>query len=156
SDAEGGSSLWRDALRRLRKNRMAVFGGYVALGFALASFLGPVVIAWTWGYSYEAQNLDYGAGRPSFSHWCRTDFLGRDLLTRVLYGGQISLLVGVLAALVAAGVGTLYGALSAYLGGRIDGFMMRVVDVIYALPYMFLVVLLVTLFDQSLAMLFVG
>jgi oligopeptide transport system permease protein len=153
---EPGNSLLRDALRRLRRNRMAMLGGWIATTLALACFIGPLVIARVWGYDYEAQNLDYGAAPPSLAHWFGTDFFGRDLLTRVLCGGQISLLVGVLAATVAAGVGTVYGAVSGYVGGRLDGLMMRIVDVIYALPYMFVVVLLVTLFEQSLAMLFVG
>src|SRR5690349_13268599 len=109
---ERGTSLWRDALRRLRRNRMAMLGGWAAALLSLACFLGPVIIAHVWGYDYEAQNLDYGAAPPSPAHWFGTDFFGRDLLTRVLCGGQISLLVGLLAASVAATVGTIYGAVS--------------------------------------------
>src|SRR5205814_1938865 len=99
---EPGTSLWRDALRRLRKNRMAMLGGLIAVALACACFLGPPLIARIWGYDYESQNLDYGAAPPTLAHWFGTDFFGRDLLTRVLCGGQISLLVGVLAASVAA------------------------------------------------------
>jgi oligopeptide transport system permease protein len=151
-----GTSLWQDAWRRLRKNRMAMAGGAITLLLVVACFLGPVLIAVTWGYDYEEQNLSYGARPPSWSHWLGTDYLGRDLLTRVLYGGQISLIVGLLAASVAASVGTVYGALSGYAGGRADGLMMRAVDIIYALPYMFLVIILVTIFPRSLVLVFIA
>lgn len=156
TELEQGTSLWQDAYRRLRNNRMAMLGGAVTAFLLVASFLGPVLIRIAWGYGYETQDLAYGARAPSPRHWFGTDFLGRDLLTRVLYGGQISLIVGLLAASVAASVGTLYGALAGYLGGRLDGLMMRVVDVIYTLPYMFLVIVLVTIFDRSLVLVFVA
>ena len=149
-----GVSLWQDALRRLRRNRMAMAGGYTTVLLTFAAFVGPLLIRATWGYDYDAQNLAYGARPPSAAHWFGTDFFGRDLLTRVLYGGQISITVGLLAALVAATVGTVYGAVSGYVGGRLDTLMMRVVDIIYALPYMFLVIVLITIFGKSLPLLF--
>lgn len=155
-DTLAGVSLWQDALRRLRKNRMAMAGGYITLFLAVAAFLGPVLIRATWGYDYDLQNLRYGARPPSAAHWFGTDFFGRDLLTRVLYGSQISLTVGLLAAFVAASIGTLYGAISGYVGGRLDTILMRIVDIIYALPYMFLVIVLVTIFGKSLALLFLA
>lgn len=155
SDAlPAGSSPARDAWLRLRRNRMAMAGLWVALGLSAACCVGPLIVRALWGYDFETQDLAYGAHPPSLRHPFGTDFFGRDLLTRVLYGGQISLAVGLLAASVAASVGTVYGAISGYLGGRIDGFMMRVVDVIYALPYMFLVIVLVTIFGKSLPLLF--
>jgi oligopeptide transport system permease protein len=157
SEAEGlvaGTSLVQDALKRLRKNRMAVAGAAVSGVLVLACAIGPTLIALTWGYDYETQNLSYGARPPSAEHWFGTDFFGRDLFTRVLYGGQISLAVGLLAASVAALIGTLYGAVAGYVGGRVDGAMMRLVDVIYALPYMFLVMVLMTIFPRSLLLLF--
>jgi oligopeptide transport system permease protein len=135
---------------------MAMAGGYITLFLALASFLGPLVIRLTWGYDYDLQNLSHGAKPPSAAHWFGTDFFGRDLLTRVLYGSQISLTVGLLAAMVAASIGTLYGAISGYVGGRLDTVLMRVVDIIYALPYMFLVIVLVTIFGKSLPLLFLA
>lgn len=155
-DLVEGTSLWRDGIKRLRRNRMAVVGGLVTALLSVTCFVGPFLIAWTWGYDFSAQNLVYGARAPSSAHWFGTDFLGRDLFTRVLCGGQISILVGLLAAGVAATIGTVYGAVSGYLGGRIDSLMMRVVDVIYALPYMFLVVVLVTVFGKSLPLLFLA
>jgi oligopeptide transport system permease protein len=151
-----GTSLWRDAFRRLKKNRMAMAGLLVTLALTLFSFAGPVLMKQLWGYDYETQNLGYGPRPPSAAHWFGTDYFGRDLLTRVLFGGQISLTVGLLAASVAALVGTVYGAVSGYLGGRIDGLMMRIVDIIYALPYMFLVIVLVTIFGKSLPLLFLS
>ncbi len=151
-----GTSLWRDAWRRLRKNTMAVVGGAVVFFLVIACFFGPFVVRSTWGYDFETQNLAYGAQPPSWQHWFGTDFFGRDLFTRVLFGGQVSLTVGLLAALVAATVGTLYGAVSGYVGGRADSLMMRGVDILYTLPYMFLVIILVTIFGQNLSLLFIA
>jgi oligopeptide transport system permease protein len=151
-----GHSLTQEAWIRLKRNRMAMAGLWITLGLAVACIVGPPILQATCGYDYEIQNLEYGARAPSWSHWFGTDYFGRDLLTRVLYGARISLAVGLLAAGVAAFIGTLYGALSGYLGGRIDGLMMRVVDVIYSLPYMFLVIVLVTIFGKSLPLLFVA
>lgn len=152
-----GVSLWQDATRRLRRNRMAMVGAAVTGALVLACFAGPLLIELVWGYDYEHQDLAYGARPPSLAHWFGTDFFGRDLFTRVLYGGQISLTVGLLAATVAATVGTVYGAIAGYMGGRVDGVMMRVVDVIYALPYMFLVIILIAIFQaKNLVSLFVG
>jgi oligopeptide transport system permease protein len=151
-----GTSLWRDAFRRLQKNRMAMAGLLVTVSLTLFSFAGPLFMKQLWGYDYETQNLGYGPRPPSAAHWFGTDYFGRDLLTRVLFGGQISLTVGLLAASVAALVGTVYGAVSGYVGGRIDGLMMRIVDIIYALPYMFLVIVLVTIFGKSLPLLFLS
>ena len=147
-----GTSLWKDAWRRLRKNRMAVAGGTFIAVLVIASFVGPFLT----GYSYEAQNLDYGAQAPSAAHWLGTDYLGRDLLTRVFYGTQISLLVGLLAAVVSLVIGTLYGAVAGFRGGRTDDVMMRIVDVLYSLPYVFLVILLIAAFGQSIVLLFIA
>ena len=151
-----GTSLWRDAWKRLRKNRAAVAGGVVTVLLMLACFLGPLAVKALWGYGFADQNLAYGARAPSARHWFGTDYFGRDLLTRVLYGGQISLVVGLLSATVAALIGTIYGAISGYAGGRVDGAMMRAVDIIYALPYMFLIIILATMFQRSLVMLFLA
>jgi oligopeptide transport system permease protein len=156
NEAATGSSLWADAWKRLRRNRMAMFGLHVTTALFIACFLGPVILGAAFGYDYDTQDLAYGARPPSWQHWFGTDFFGRDLLTRVLYGGQISLMVGLLAASVAAAIGTVYGAISGYAGGRIDGFMMRVVDVISALPYMFLVIVLVTIFPKGLLLVFLA
>lgn len=146
-----GTSLWRDAWRRLKRNRMAVISGWFLLFLVFACFLGPLVLP-----SYETQDLAYGAQPPTLAHPMGTDYLGRDLLVRVLAGGQVSLLVALAAAVVSLLIGTVWGAVAGYAGGRIDGVMMRVVDVLYALPYIFLVILLMTLFGRNILLLFIA
>jgi len=103
-----------------------------------------------------AQDLALGATPPSAAHWFGTDELGRDTFSRVLHGGRISLLVGIVATIVSLIVGVSYGAFSGYRGGRTDDVMMRIVDIMYALPYIFLVILLLVFFSRSLLMLFVA
>ncbi|KAK1548143.1 hypothetical protein Q3G72_031354 [Acer saccharum] len=117
---------------------------------------GPWLLQLCTGDTIAQQHLDLGAQPPSWRHLFGTDIYGRDLLVRVLAGGQISLATGLFGAFVAASVGTLYGAIAGFAGGRIDGLMMRLVDIIDALPYMFLVIVLVTLFGKSLILLFVA
>lgn len=156
SGLPAGSSLWADAWKRLRKNSLAVASGWFLLFLAGACLAGPAVVAATWGYDYETQDLVAGPKPPSWEHPFGTDFYGRDLFTRVLYGGRVSLSVGVLAALVAATIGTVYGAVSAAAGGLADTVMMRAVDILYALPYMFLVIILVTILGKSLLLLFLA
>jgi len=146
-------SLWSDARRRLARNRAAVASAWF-LGFiALACFAAP----WLPGLADPAaQDLRLGAVPPSAAHWCGTDELGRDACARILYGGRISLLVGLVGTLVSLLVGVSWGAVAGYVGGKLDEFMMRVVDVLYALPNIFLVILLLVFFSRSLLMLFVG
>jgi len=156
SGPPAGSSLWADAWKRLRKNRLAVASGWFLLFLAGACLAGPAVVAATWGYDDQTQNLAYGARPPSWEHPFGTDFYGRDLFTRVLSGGRVSLSVGVLAALVAATIGSVFGAVAAYAGGLADAVMMRAVDILYALPYMFLVIILVTILGKSLLLLFLA
>lgn len=156
ADVVAGSSLWHDAWKRLRKNALAVTSAWVLLGLATACLVGPMIVAVTWGYDYETQDLAYGPKPPSWDHPFGTDYFGRDLLTRVLYGGRVSLSVGFLAATVAATLGTIYGTIASYAGGLVDAFMMRVVDVLYTLPYMFLVIILVTIMGKSLVLVFLA
>lgn len=147
---EKGTSLWRDAWRRLRKNRMSVAGG-IALAVLVALCLAT---PWIVPYSYEAQDLALGSAKPGAAHWFGTDRLGRDVLTRVLYGGRMSLLVGFAATAVSLLVGVLYGATAGFLGGRIDAVMMRIVDVLYALPFTLFVIILMVLFGRNIVLLF--
>ena len=147
-----GSSPGRDAWHRLRKNRLAVAGGVVLLALAAASVLGP----WLSPYTYHQINLDRAFTPPSAAHWLGTDQLGHDLLVRVLYGGRISLGVGLCATFVALTIGVVYGAVAGYAGGRVDGFMMRIVDIIYALPFTIFVILLMVFFGRNIVLLFVA
>jgi len=152
-----GTSLWQDAWRRLRKNRLAV-AGLVIVGFVvLASLLGPPIIEWTTGYTYDYIPRDSALiramppftttdGSFSWTHPMGTDNAGRDILARVLLGGRISLMVGLISTLVSLVIGVTYGATAGYLGGRLDDLMMRVVDVLYALPYMMIVIVLLAMF----------
>ena len=148
---EQGTSLWKDAVRRFLKNKMAVFGlGFVVL-LALAALAAPLFVK-----SFSAQNLAYGAQPPSGAHWLGTDVLGRDLLSRILYGSRISLAVGVCATLVSLTIGVLYGAISGYLGGKTDAVMMRIVDILYALPFTVFVILLMVIFGRNIILLFMA
>ena len=141
---EEGASLWSDAWQRLRKNRLAVAGAVVLAVVVAAALLGP----WFSGYSYYEQDTELGAVGPSWRHWLGTDPLGRDLFTRVLYGGRVSLLVGLAATAVSLFIGVLYGAIAGFFGGRLDSFMMRIVDILYALPFTILVIILMVFFGQ--------
>ncbi|HUI06336.1 MAG TPA: ABC transporter permease subunit [Verrucomicrobiae bacterium] len=151
-DVEGGTSLWRDAWHRLARNRMAVASAIVLAVLSLASALAP----WIAPYSYEEQNLDLRAVPPRADHWLGTDALGRDQLTRLLYGGRISLMVGIAATGVALIIGVTYGATSGFVGGKTDVIMMRVVDIVYALPFTIFVILLMVFFGRDIRLLFVA
>lgn len=147
---EQGTSLWQDAWWRLRRNSLAVLSACLLLVMALACIAGP----WLSPYGYEEQNLLLGAAPPSAIHWLGTDGFGRDLLTRILYGGRISLMVGLIATSVALCIGVTWGAVAGYCGGRIDAVLMRIVDILYALPFMIFVVLLMVVFGRNLLLLF--
>lgn len=147
---EHGHSLWRDAWLRLHKNRLAFFGMWTLVVVTIACFFGP----WFSPYHYEDQNLALGAAPPSAAHWLGTDTLGRDLLVRILYGGRISLEVGVCATFVALTIGVVYGAVSGFFGGKLDAVMMRAVDIMYSLPFVIFVILLMVLFGQNIYLMF--
>ncbi len=143
-----GVSLWQDAWKRLKKNKAAMISAYIVVGMILLCFFGPIILNKVFGYDVTTQDLSYGPKPPSIAHPFGTDYFGRDLLTRVLVGGCISLMVGLIAAVVAVVVGTIYGAVSGYLGKKTDNAMMRVVDILYALPYMFLVIIIITAIED--------
>jgi oligopeptide transport system permease protein len=151
-EAERGTSLWGDAWHRLGKNKMAVMSALILILIALAAFIGPLFLA----QSYETQNLQLGAVPPGARHWLGTDTLGRDLFVRILYGGRVSMSVGFCATAVALVIGVLYGAISGFLGGKIDLLMMRVVDIIFALPFTVFVILLMVFFGRKFVLLFVA
>ena len=149
---QANSTLWRDAWRRLQQNRMAMFG----LGCLAFMVIVALLTPWLAPYSYAAQNLELGASPPSWQHWLGTDTLGRDLLTRLMYGGRISLAVGFIATSVALVIGVMWGAVAGYVGGKIDALMMRIVDILYALPFMIFIILLMVVFGRSLLLMFLA
>ena len=146
-----GHSPAAEAWHRLLKNRLAVAAAAAVLALALLCAVGPF-----FAQSYEDQNLDLGASPPSAAHWLGTDTLGRDLFARVLYGGRISIMVGLAATIVALTIGVAYGAAAGYLGGRADAAMMRVVDILYALPFTIFVILLMVFFGRNIVLLFLA
>lgn len=152
ANLEKGRSLTQDAIARLRKNRMAMLSFYFLLGLVIIAILTP----WIAPYSYEEQNLELGASAPSAQHWLGTDILGRDQLTRIMYGSRISLMVGFIATAVALTIGVLWGAIAGFVGGRTDAFMMRIVDALYALPFTIFIILLTVVFGSSMLLLFLA
>jgi oligopeptide transport system permease protein len=146
---EAGHSLWTDAWRRLRRNRLAVAGAALLLVLAILCAFGPI-----FAQSYQETSLYLGATPPSRAHWLGTDYLGRDLLSRVLYGGRISILVGLVATFVALVIGVTYGAIAGFVGGKTDALMMRIVDILYALPFTVFVILLMVFFGRNIFLLF--
>jgi oligopeptide transport system permease protein len=148
-ETERGHSLWSDAWHRLRSNRLAILGGVLLILLAVACAGGPL-----FSQSYEEQNLDLGAVPPCAQHWLGTDTLGRDLLARILYGGRISIMVGLVATFVALAIGVTYGAVAGFIGGKVDAVMMRIVDILYALPFAIFVILLKVFFGRNIFLLF--
>ena len=144
------NSLWSDALYRLSRNRAAMFGGLILILLIICAALAP----WIAPYSYSYQNLSLGASPPSADHLLGTDVLGRDLLSRILYGARISLLVGFVATGVALVIGVSWGIIAGYIGGRVDSIMMRIVDILYGLPFIIFIILLMVIFGRNLWLLF--
>ncbi|HCN42537.1 MAG TPA: oligopeptide ABC transporter permease OppC [Proteus vulgaris] len=149
-----GRSLWQDARRRFMHNKAAITSlvllFFILLFVIFAPMLSPFV--------YDDTDWDMMSMAPDFasSHYFGTDSSGRDLLVRVAIGGRISLMVGIAAAFVAVIVGTLYGAMAGYIGGRVDSIMMRLLEILNSFPFMFFVILLVTFFGQNILLIFVA
>jgi len=163
SQAVKGRSLWVDARRRLLKNRAAMVSIILLTLIALMALFAPLLSQ----YAYDEINYDLIACAPDWwptdaschaggSHWFGTDAVGRDLFVRVLYGARVSLAVGLVATLVSLLIGVLYGATAGYFGGRVDSLMMRAVDILYSLPFIFFVIILMVLFDRNFFLLFVA
>ena len=151
-DMRISTSPRQDAWRRLKKNKPAMFGLVVLAVLVVLSILTP----WLTPYSYSGQDLELGPSPPSAQHWLGSDLFGRDLLTRMLYGSRISLAVGFIATVVALLIGVSWGAAAGYLGGRIDAVMMRIVDVLYALPFTIFIILLMVVFGSNIILLFLA
>jgi len=149
---EPNSSLWRDTFTRLKRNKLAMIGFWFLLVLVVVSLLTPFIAP----YAYEDQDLYLGATPPSAEHWLGTDVLGRDQLTRVMYGSRVSLMVGLIATSVALIIGVLWGTISGFVGGTLDTVMMRIVDVLYALPFAIFIILLTVVFGRSMLLLFLA
>jgi oligopeptide transport system permease protein len=154
--SHGGDGRWSGAWRRLRSNRAAVLAAALLAVVVVAAVLGP------WVSPHDMENIDWSlsplASPPSLAngHWFGTDANGRDLFVRVWAGTRVSLLVALLASVVSLVIGVAWGATAGYLGGRVDEWMMRLVDILYALPYMFFVIVLTVVFGRSLWLIFVA
>jgi oligopeptide transport system permease protein len=162
-EPEVGTSLWKDAWRRLLRNRLAVFGMIMVGAIVAASLAGPPIIRATTGYTYDYippqadliqsfPPLRAPDGSFSLAHPMGTDSSGRDILARVLLGGRISLMVGIISTFVSLVIGIAYGATAGYAGGHVDDVMMRIVDMLYAIPYMMIVIVLLALFGGQSAL----
>jgi oligopeptide transport system permease protein len=149
-----GRSLWDDSRRRLLGNKAAIAGMIVLALMTLIAIIGPFF----WPHSYEHQYQDSLALAPTLEnmHWLGTDILGRDMVARLLVGLQISLAVGAIATFVSLVIGVTWGAIAGFAGGRVDQFMMRLVDVLYAVPFIFFVILVTVVFGRSIFLIFLA
>jgi oligopeptide transport system permease protein len=154
-----GRSLWSDARRRFFRNKAAVGGVIVLAIVVFLSFIGPYFSQYSYdSIDWEVMGSAASKGMPSFAsgHYFGTDDLGRDIYARVLQGTRISLMVGFVGAAVAVIVGLIYGATAGYIGGRTDQIMMRLVDILMSIPFMFVLILILVIWGRSIGMLFVG
>ena len=146
------NSLLGEIARKVSSDKVALTCFAIVTTIALACFLADFIAP----VAYQSQDLQLGLSTPSWKHIFGTDSLGRDLFSRILYGGRISFAVGILATAVAIFIGVAYGTISAMAGGRIDAFMMRIVDIIYTLPFTIFVILLMVVFGRSLWLIFIA
>ncbi|WP_210528857.1 ABC transporter permease subunit [Rubellimicrobium arenae] len=154
-----GRSLWTDARRRFFRNRAATVALVALVLIAVFAFLGGFIAQYERDYvDFSLIGINATKGVPSIAtgHYFGTDQEGRDLFARTVQGTRLSLLIGVVGSMVAVIVGTLYGAISGYFGGRVDSVMMRVVDILLSIPFMFVLILMLVMFGRSLLMLFIG
>ncbi|GGD16897.1 peptide ABC transporter permease [Aquisalinus flavus] len=147
-----GRSLWEDARRRLFSNKAAVASMIILAILVLAALIGPEVTP------HDFRAISYGNNDlpPSWSHWMGTDNIGRDVLARTLIGARVSLAVGLIATFVSLVIGVIWGATAGFFGGTVDNVMMRIVDVLYSLPFVFFVIILMVVFGTSLWIMFVA
>jgi len=150
SKLEKGTSLWKDAWYRLVRNKAALVSGIYVLVLVLIALATP----WITPYEFDAINYSDIGTAPSPLHWFGADVLGRDLFTRCLFGLRISLGIGITASFVSFIIGVTYGAIAGYVGGKVGAVMMRIVDTIDVLPYILLVIILMTIFGRNIILLF--
>lgn len=157
--AISGTSLWADAWKRLLKNKLAVFGMIVLAVMVVLVTIGPPILRWLTGITPDYIPSDGNLIKsfpPSLEHPMGTDEQGRDIFARVLQGGRISLAVGLISTIVSLAVGVSYGAIAGYLGGKVDNVMMRIVDIIYAIPYILIVIVLLSVFGGPNTQVLIG
>ncbi|MBA7515405.1 Oligopeptide transport system permease protein OppC [subsurface metagenome] len=140
-------NLWKDAFRRLLKNRMAVLGGIIVIVLLILAIFAPYIAP----YHYADGSLINNYAKPGAKYLLGADFMGRDVLSRIIYGTRISLSVGIVGAVTAFIIGVLYGIVSGYYGGKIDNVMMRFVDIMYGFPTLLLIILMMVLFKSTFA-----
>jgi oligopeptide transport system permease protein len=145
-------SLWSDAFDRLKKNKLAVISGIVLIVLIVLAIFAP----WIAPHSYSYQNLELGAVGPNSTYLLGTDTLGRDQFSRILYGARVSLLVGFVATAVALVIGVSWGIVAGFFGGKIDSTMMRIVDILYGLPFIIFIILLMVIFGRNIWLLFLA
>jgi oligopeptide transport system permease protein len=149
-----GRSLWADAFRRLLRNKAAVVSAVLLVIIGLSAIFAPYLSP----HPYDEVYWDRIDAPPDFAagHYFGNDSNGRDLFVRTLYGGRVSLTVGLAATVVSLVIGVIYGAAAGFIGGRIDSVMMRVVDVLYSLPFIFFVIMLTVVFERNLLLIYVA
>jgi oligopeptide transport system permease protein len=146
------SNTWKDAIDRLVSNKLSLFGLIYVVFIITFALITPFIAP----YDYAYQNLELGPSPPSPEHWLGTDTLGRDLMTRMMYGSRVSLMVGFLATIVALTIGVTWGTVAGFAGGKTDTIMMRIVDVLYGIPFIIFVILLMVIFGRNLVLLFMA
>ena len=146
------SSLFQEALVRLTSNKLSLLSCVYILIIVVIAIITPLIAP----YDYAFQDLDLGPSPPSAEHLLGTDTLGRDLLTRMMFGSRISLMVGFLATVVALVIGVMWGTIAGFTGGKTDTVMMRIVDVLYGIPFIILIILLMVIFGRNLILLFMA
>jgi|TARA_B110000238_G_scaffold81055_1_gene89268 oligopeptide transport system permease protein len=149
-----GRSLWVDARRRLFQNKAAIISFFILIFISIISVFGPFFIQYgfidtDWNSIYQPPSLENG-------HYLGTDGNGRDLLVRILHGGRLSLSIGVIATFVSVFIGVIYGTIAGFFGGKLDTFMMRVVEILYAMPYLIFVIILMVVFGRNIYFLFIA
>ena len=140
-------SLWKDAFRRMCKNKMAILGAIIIITLFILAIFAPYIAP----YHYAESNLKDNYAKPGDKYLLGADFMGRDVLSRIIYGTRISLSVGIIGASTAFILGVLYGLVSGYYGGKIDNIMMRIVDIMYGFPTLLLIILMMVLFKSTFA-----
>jgi oligopeptide transport system permease protein len=149
-----GRSLWADAMRRLLRNKAAVASAIILTIIGLSAIFAPYLAQ----HPYDEVYWDRIDAPPDWEagHYFGNDSNGRDLFARTLYGGRVSLTVGLAATVVSLVIGVLYGATAGFVGGRADSIMMRIVDVLYSLPFIFFVIMLTVVFERNLLLIYVA